>query len=118
MQDNFGNPPAQWGARQERTARLERASGAYREAPYVVTQVSMDANRYPKHDAAANRLSIIVVVRFRESPHPRRAYGGYARLVYGFPELVPFCGEEVEEIPDRYLNARITRAIFESFRFR
>jgi hydrogenase/urease accessory protein HupE len=34
MQDNFGNAPEQWSARQEGAARLEQALGAYREAPY------------------------------------------------------------------------------------
>src|ERR1700751_4141626 len=34
MQDNFGNAPEQWSARQDGAARLEQALGAYREAPY------------------------------------------------------------------------------------
>jgi hypothetical protein len=34
LQDNFGNAPEQWSARQDGAARLEQALGAYREAPY------------------------------------------------------------------------------------
>jgi hypothetical protein len=30
---------------------LSEALGAYREAPYVATRISTDANRCPEHDA-------------------------------------------------------------------
>jgi hypothetical protein len=52
MQDNFGNAPEQWSARQDGAARLEQALGAYREAPYGDC---CDSNlhgrkRCPEHD--------------------------------------------------------------------
>jgi cytochrome c peroxidase len=53
MQDNFGNAPEQWSARQDGAARLEQALGASREAPYGDC---CDSNLHgrepgPEHDA-------------------------------------------------------------------
>ena len=97
--------------------------------------VSTGANRNLMRDG--NLLPIVVVVRLPESgwsirlrscivnAHSRRSSDGSAssimdRILSGvFPEPIPLCGEESDEIPDRDLfNARTTRAMFEGFPFR
>ena len=80
MQDNFGNAPEQWSARQDGAARLEQALGAYREAPYGDCCDSSLHGREPRpeHDAMPKTTN------YGSCSFPRsdqcKAYGVYARL--------------------------------------